>query len=124
MRSSHTQAQLAQVIAGLSEGVILIEADHTLSYANEAALTMHGVAELDDLGATISEYRANFVLRYRNHQEIGPLQHPVERGLAGETFRDAVVEVHHARDPTKIWMHRIRSLVVTEAEGRPTGLAL
>ncbi|MCJ2128693.1 PAS domain-containing protein, partial [Methylobacterium sp. E-045] len=46
------------------------------------------------------------------------------RGLAGETFRDAVVEVHHARDPTKIWMHRIRSLVVTEAEGRPTGLAL
>ena len=65
-------------------GVILIEADHTLAYANEAALTMHGVAGLDDLGATISEYRANFVLRYRNHREIGPLQHPVERVLAGE----------------------------------------
>lgn len=124
MRSTHTQAQLAQVIAGLSEGVILIEADHTLSYANEAALTMHGVAELNDLGATISEYRTNFVLRYRSHREVGPLQHPLERVLAGETFRDAVVEVHQARDPATIWMHRIRSLVLTEADGRPSGLAL
>ena len=124
MRSTHTQAQLAQVVAGLSEGVILIEADHTLAYANEAALTMHGVAGLDDLGATISEYRANFVLRYRNHREIGPLQHPVERVLAGETFRDAVVEVHQARDPATVWMHRIRSLVLTEADGRLSGLAL
>ena len=124
MRSDHTQAQLAQVVAGLSEGVILIEADHTLSYANEAALAMHGVGELGDLGATVSEYRANFVLRYRNHREVGPLQHPVERVLAGEAFRDAVVEVHHARDPSKTWMHRIRSLVLNDAEGRPSRLAL
>lgn len=32
--------------------MILIEPDHTLAYANEAALAMHGVAELSDLGAT------------------------------------------------------------------------
>ena len=121
MRSDHTQGQLAQVVAGLSEGVILIEADHTLSYANEAALAMHGVGELGDLGATVSEYRANFVLHYRNHREVGPLQHPIERVLAGEAFRDAVVEVHHARDPTKTWMHRIRGLVLNDAEGRASG---
>ena len=107
MLSQHTQAQLAQVVAGLGEGVILIEPDHTLSYANEAALAMHGVSELGDLGATVSEYRANFVLRYRNHREIGPLQHPIERVLAGEAFRDAVVEVRHTRDPATSWMHRI-----------------
>ena len=124
MSGQHTQAQLAQVVAGLGEGVILIEADHTLSYANEAALVMHGVAELGDLGTTVSEYRANFVLRYRNHREMGPLQHPVERVLAGEAFRDAVVEVHHARDPANTWMHRIRGLVLIDAEGRPSGLAL
>lgn len=124
MSSQHTQAQLAQVVAGLGEGVILIEPDHTLSYANEAALAMHGVAELEDLGATVSEYRANFVLRYRNHREVGPVQHPIERVLAGEAFRNAVVEVHHARDPAMIWMHRIRGLVLTEVDGRPSGLAL
>jgi len=30
--------QLEQIIAGLSEGVILIEPDQTITYANEAAL--------------------------------------------------------------------------------------
>jgi len=124
MSSQHTQTQLAQVIAGLGEGVILIEPDQTLSYANEAALAMHGVVDLSDLGATVSEYRANFVLCYRNHREIGPLQHPIERVLAGEAFRDAVVEVRHARDPGTTWMHRLRGVVLTEADGRPSGLAL
>jgi PAS domain S-box-containing protein len=116
--------RMRQVVAGLSEGVILIEPDQTLSYANEAALAMHGVAALNDLGETVAEYRRNFVLDYRSHPDIGPLQHPVERLLAGEPFRDTVVEVHHFRDPGRRWMHRIRSLVTTDAEGRTTGLAL
>jgi PAS domain S-box-containing protein len=124
MLSQHTQAQLAQVVAGLGEGVILIEPDQTLSYANEAALAMHGVAGLSDLGGTVSEYRANFVIRYRNHREMGPLQHPIERVLAGEAFRDAVVAVHHVRDPGTTWMHRLRGLVLKEPEGRLSGLAL
>ena len=124
MRSTHTQAQLSQVVAGLSEGVILIEADHSLSYANEAALKMHGVTELGDLGATVAEYRAKFVLRYRDHPEVGPLQHPIERVLSGEAFRDAVVEVHHVRDPERSWMHRIRGLVMTGGDGASTGLAI
>ncbi|GJE43576.1 PAS domain S-box protein [Methylobacterium soli] len=116
--------RMRQVVAGLSEGVILIEPDQTISYANEAALAMHGVAALDDLGETVAEYRRNFVLDYRNHPDVGPLQHPVDRLLAGESFRDAVVEVHHFRDPGRSWMHRIRSLVTTDDEGRSTGLAL
>jgi PAS domain S-box-containing protein len=118
------QRQLAQVVAGLAEGVILIEPDHTIAYANDAALAMHGVVEIGDLGATVSEYRANFVLNYRNHHEVAPLQHPVERILAGEAFRDAVVEVHHVRDPDRTWTHRMRGLVTTDDAGAPTGLAL
>jgi PAS domain-containing protein len=118
------QRQLAQVVDGLAEGVILIEPDHTIAYANAAALAMHGVTELGDLGATVAEYRANFILHYRNHREVGPLQHPVERILAGEAFRDAVVEVHHFRDPARTWTHRMRGLVTTDDAGAPTGLAL
>ena len=37
------RSQLQQIIAGLSEGVILIEPDHTITYVNDAALLMHGV---------------------------------------------------------------------------------
>lgn len=116
--------RMVQVVAAMSEGVILVEPDQTISYANEAALAMHGVPTLDDLGETVAEYRRNFVLDYRSHPDVGPLQHPVERLLAGEAFRDAVVEVHHFRDPGRRWMHRIRSLVTTDAEGLHTGLAL
>ncbi|MCJ2097337.1 PAS domain S-box protein [Methylobacterium sp. E-046] len=116
--------QMRQIVAGLSEGVILIEPDQTIAYANAAAVMMHGVADVGDLGATVSEYRANFTLHYRNHREIGPLQHPLDRVLAGEEFRDVVVELAPTRDPTHRWMHRIRSLVTTDADGTPSGLAL
>ncbi|RYF06097.1 MAG: PAS domain-containing protein, partial [Oxalobacteraceae bacterium] len=36
--------QMRQIVAGLSEGVILIEPDQTITYANAAAVMMHGVA--------------------------------------------------------------------------------
>ena len=118
------QAQLRQIVSGLSEGVILITPEQTITYANAAALAMHGVAALADLGETVAAYRRNFSVQYRNHHEIGPVQHPLDRVLAGERFRDAVVEVRQARDPERVWMHRIRNLVTTDAEGRPSALAL
>ena len=113
-----------QVVAGLREGVIVFAPDESLSYANAAALAMHGVASPEALGTTVAEYRANFVLHYRNHQGVGPLQHPIERALAGEALHEAVVEVRHARDPRQFWLHRIRTLVITEAGGAPAGHAL
>jgi PAS domain S-box-containing protein len=118
------QAQLRQIVAGMSEGVILICPDQTITYANPAALAMHGVAALDDLGETVSEYRRNFVVHYRNHHEIGPVQHPLDRVLAGERFHDAVVEVRQARNPERVWTHRIRNIVTTDEKGRPSALAL
>ncbi|MHC2109091.1 PAS domain S-box protein [Methylobacterium sp. CM6246] len=118
------QAQLRQIVAGMSEGVILICSDQTITYANPAALAMHGVAALNDLGETVSEYRRNFKVHYRNHHDIGPVQHPLDRVLAGERFHDAVVEVRQARNPERVWMHRIRNIVTLDAEGRPNALAL
>ena len=56
--------QLEQIVADLTEGVILIEPDRRLVWANEAALAMHGVTRLEDRGGTIDEYRSNFVLRF------------------------------------------------------------
>jgi PAS domain S-box-containing protein len=116
--------QLRQIVAGMSEGVILICPDQTITYANPAALAMHGVAVLDDLGGTVREYRRNFVINYRNHHEIGPVQHPLDRVLAGERFHDAVVEVRQARDPERVWMHRIRNIVTLDDQERPSALAL
>ena len=116
------RSELRQLVAGMSEGVILVEPDQRISWANDAALAMHGVAALSDLGTSVDAYRARFSLRYRNNQAPG--RYPIERVVEGETFRDVVVEVRHADRPGVDFVHMLRSLVVTDAGGRPTFLAV
>jgi PAS domain S-box-containing protein len=116
--------QLRQLIAGLTDGVILIEPDQSVAWANSAALAMHGVDRVEALGATVSEYRARFELRYRNRHRLPAGQYPMERVLAGESFDEVVVEVAPAGEMEARWTHRIRSMVLTDAQGRPDCLAL
>jgi PAS domain S-box-containing protein len=111
------RSQLQQIIAGITEGVILIEPDQAITYANEAALALHGVASLDELGRSVDAYRRNFVARYRTKQAVEQAPSPVERIVAGEMFEDVVVEVAHRERPGRDWFHRIRSLVVTTRDG-------
>jgi PAS domain S-box-containing protein len=116
--------QLQQIIAGLTEGVILIDPDQTIGWANEAALAMHGVEAIEELGADVTEYRQRFELRYRNNHKLGDGDHPMQRVLAGEAFQDVVVEVAPAGEDEPRWVHRIRSLVLTDTAGDPDCLVL
>ena len=116
--------QLQQIIAGLSEGVILVEPDQTIAWANEAALAMHGVREAAELGADVTAYRQRFELRYRNRHQLEADDHPMARVLAGEAFRDVVVEVTPAGEEEARWTHSVRSLVLTDDAGEPDCLVL
>lgn len=116
--------ELEQVVAALTEGVLLVEPDQRIGFANAAALAMHGVGSIAELGATVDAYRANFALRYRNHHPLKPQEYPLERVLAGEAFDEVVVQVEARREPGREWVHRIRSLVITDAKGRPDCLVL
>ncbi|MBG3852708.1 PAS domain-containing protein, partial [Xanthomonas hortorum pv. carotae] len=79
---STNRRQLQQIITGLSEGVILVEPDQSITWANEAALAMHGARVLEDLGATVSEYRERFQLRYRNNHRLTAGNYPIDRVIA------------------------------------------
>ncbi|WAJ29626.1 helix-turn-helix transcriptional regulator [Antarcticirhabdus aurantiaca] len=116
--------QLQQIIAGLTEGVILIDPDQTISWANDAALRMHGVAALADLGTTVDDYRDRFQLRYRNNHPLAEGDYPTDRVVAGEVFVDVVVEVARAGCDEPEWVHRVRSLVLTDARDQPDCLVL
>ncbi len=116
--------QLQQIIAGLTEGVILIEPDQTIAWANEAALRMHGVTRVDELGRTVDAYRERFQLRYRNNHVVEEGAYPADRVLAGEIFADVVVEVVPAGRADCEWVHRVRSLVLTDGAGDPDCLVL
>jgi PAS domain-containing protein len=67
--------QLQQIIAGLSDGVILLERDQSILWANEAALAMHGVGRIGDLGHNSTEYaqRFNSALSQQSHAGSGEL---------------------------------------------------
>ena len=45
------RSQLQQVITGLTEGVVLVDPDGTIAWANGTALAMHGAENLDGLGS-------------------------------------------------------------------------
>ena len=114
--------ELRQIIAGLSEGVILVEPDQTIAYANAAALAMHGAESLEELGPTVDAYRERFALRYRNNKT--PNHYPIERVVDGECFHDVVVEVRRIDQPETEFVHSLRSIVATDREGKPSCLAL
>jgi PAS domain S-box-containing protein len=116
--------QLQQLIARLSEGIILIDFDQTILWANEAALNLHGVTHQDDLGADVDAYRSRFRLTFRNNHPVKAGEHPIERVLTGEKPRDVVVDVSPVARPDATWVHAIRCVVITDPQGAPDYLVL
>ena len=116
--------QLQQIISGLSDGIILAEVDQTILWANDAALAMHGVDEVAALGADTREYAERFSLRYRNNHPVPLENYPLARAAAGDEFSDVVVEVTPTADEHKTWVHRLRSLVISDSHGEPELLVL
>ncbi|MGI4801219.1 MAG: PAS domain S-box protein [Janthinobacterium lividum] len=117
------RTQLQQIIAGLNDGVILIDPDQTIAWANATALALHGVTRMEELGATVSEFRQRFELTYRNRHKLPEGEYPMERLLAGEAFSEVVVEVHQ-KSSNRCWVHSIRTLVLTDKDGQPDCLVL
>ncbi|WP_339494226.1 helix-turn-helix transcriptional regulator [Pseudomonas sp. RA_105y_Pfl2_P56] len=116
--------QLQQIIAGLSDGVILLELDQSILWANEAALAMHGVNRIGELGTNADEYAKRFSLRYRNNHPVPPENYPISRAARCEAFSDVLIEVFAVDDPERIWVHSVRSMVLTDRDGQPESLVL
>ena len=109
--------QLRQIVAGLGEGVILISPEGEITWANEAALRMHGAEALADLGEDAAGYRRSFALRYRNNHPLEDAEYPIDRAVAGEAFAEVVVEVTPEGAEQPEWVHSLRSLILTEEDG-------
>ncbi len=122
-RQRADRTQLQQIIVGLSEGIILVDQDQTITWANSAALAMHGIDSIAELGGTVAEFRSRFELRYRNQNALPPEDYPMQRLAAGDLFSELVVRV--ARPGAhKHWVHQLRGLALTDAEGKPDGFVL
>ncbi|MNM76426.1 putative HTH-type transcriptional regulator [compost metagenome] len=116
--------QLQQIIAGVSDGVILLDPDQSILWANEAALAMHGASQISDLGTNAKAYAKRFALRDRNNQVVPADSYPINRVARGETFSDVLVKVTSVADEARSWVHRVRSLVLADSRGEPESLVL
>ncbi|VWX48430.1 PAS domain-containing protein [Novosphingobium sp. 9U] len=122
--AGNTLRHLEQVIGGLSAGVILVDLAGTILWANDAALAMHGVKAISELGATADEYAMRFALSLRNGKRLASREYPVMRVLAGESVPDMIVEVTASGAPEPRWTHEVRDVLMTGDDDEPECLAL
>src|SRR5690625_100742 len=115
---------LLKIIAGLSDGIILIGADRKIIWANEAGLAMHGVRRIEDLGRDMEDYAERFELRYRNTHPLDPARDPLERRAAGERFDPLTVEMRRQEDPERRWIHLVHGVILDGSDGEPATHAL
>lgn len=115
---------LEQLTAQLLDGVILIDPAGTILSANDAALRMHGVRSVSELGATAEDYAKHFSLRTRAHRPLKHREYPLFRLLAGDSFPDLIVEVAPAGEDQARWVHQVRDVVMDVDGGEADYLAL
>jgi PAS domain S-box-containing protein len=101
-----------RIVEELSDGVIVIEPNGRIAWANAAALVMHGCAELGDLGGTVDAYQRRFVLRLRDGQPLPASAYPMARLCRGDAFEDVIVEVSKTGQPEPDWVHRERGFAL------------
>ncbi len=114
MDTKQDRIQVHQLVAGLKEGVILLDLERNLLWANDAALTMHGLDDQKQLGASLSEYRSRFDLKYRNNHKVGDCDHPVDRVITTGSAAEVTLEVRPTEGDDRSWMHDSRCFIVSE----------
>ncbi len=114
---------LQQIIAALTEGVVIVEPGGVLHWADDTALALHGVGRLADLGRTADEYAERFQLCDLAGRALETGDYPMQRLLRGEAINRAMVQVVRRAD-TRRWVHEVRTMVLTDGDGRPDCLVV
>jgi PAS domain S-box-containing protein len=116
--------QLQQVIADLSDGIMLIEPSGWIVWANKAALRMHGCAQPTDFGMNVKAYCKRFLLQDQEDRELAPADYPLSRLLGGETFLEVLLKLTRRDDPDSQSVLEFSGLVLTDANDEPDSLVL
>ena len=85
------ERQHAAILGQLAEGVIVADVDGKLTFVNEAAARLHGVARLD---VEPDHYSETYHLFTESGDPYPPRQLPLARAVSGETVEGARWRVH------------------------------
>ncbi len=114
---------LQQIIAGLTEGVIIVAPDGKLDWADDTALELHGAKTLAELGDTAAGYARQFQLAYLGGETLRADEYPIQQLLRGETIDRALIKVTRRADG-KRWVHEIRTMALTGQDRRTDSLVV
>ncbi len=117
------RSHLQQIIAALTEGIIIVEPDGRLCWADQTALSLHGVDTLAELGGTELGYIKRFQVAYLGGPPLPPEEYPIARLLRGDVIDRAMMEVT-SRASGKRHVHETRTMALTDHEGRVDCLVL
>jgi PAS domain S-box-containing protein len=112
------------VLAAISNGIILMTPDGKIRLANAAALAMHGCRKLEELGRSAKEYDRRFELRLRDGRALEKKFTPMARLCRGEAFHDVVVDVRRRGTSEPDWIHCERGIVLRGDTGEISWLVL
>ena len=107
------------ILSQLEEGVIVTDGDGAISFVNDAAKRIHGVAEL---GVKPDGYTDTYHLLTIDGQPYPPEQLPLARAVRGETVREASWLVRRPDRSEVLARGSARPLL--NAEGEQTGAVL
>ena len=87
----YLERQQAAILGQLVEGVIVADAAGKLTFVNDAAARLHGVARLD---VEPDQYSATYHLFTETGEPYPPNELPLARAVCGETIEEARWRVH------------------------------
>ena len=111
--------QLQLVTSESADGVIMIDINQQILWANAAALEVHDITSTAGLGQTIDDYHANFQVKFCGAQDAQGKQ-SLDSVVCGESYREVVVEVTPLHCEMPKWLCRVRNIVMVDDGGSPT----
>lgn len=101
---------LQQIAAGAKEGIILVDPDGSIKWANASALALHEIRSIGQLGANVKAYRQRFTLRHVGGQRVLKAAYPMEQALAGRKVDESLYLVYAHREPDPMGVHKVHVL--------------
>lgn len=111
------RSQIQDILAYLDQGVILLNEDTKIIWANYKGLQLHGCEQLGDLGETAADYVKRFNFYDDAQHPLSPDQHPLMRLANAESFADVEIEIEDEQNATRRVM-RCRGMVLQSGQGQ------
>lgn len=117
-------SQLRHILENLGEGVILLDPDGTITWANQVALDIHDCDSINELGANATIYAERFHFCNDQGEPLPMAQSPLSRLCKGETFADLLLTRTPTGPDQSPRTLSLRGLVISGENNQPEVLVL